>query len=189
MMITLFVKENNMQKIYLAGFDVFYPDAKERFERMKKLCRIAGYEPLVPLDNEINEGLDIAGQIYRANVAMIDKADGIIANLNPFRGTEPDSGTVFEVGYGVAKGKKIVGYTAITDWKTHVAGHENTKLIRGGALFESMFSAKPHEKFNIEDFGLPLNLMLAKSIHLVNGDFIDALDKYKALEADAESIK
>ena len=62
-------------------------------------------------------------------------------------------------------------------------------MIRGGALFESMFSAKPQEKFNIEDFGLPLNLMLAKSIHLVNGDFIDALDKYKVLEADAESAK
>ena len=178
-----------MQKIYLAGFDVFYPDAKERFERMKKLCRIAGYEPLVPLDNEITEGLDVAGQIYRANVDMIDKAGGIIANLNPFRGTEPDSGTVFEVGYGVAKGKKIVGYTDIKDWKTHVAGHENTKLIRGGALFESMFTGKPTQNYTIEDFGLPLNLMLAKSIDIVTGDFIDALDKYKSLELDAESVK
>src|SRR5574343_807054 len=178
---------NNMEKIYLAGFDVFYRDAKTRFNRMSTLCELAGYEALIPLDNEITEGLGISNRIYKANIDMIERADGIIANLNAFRGTEPDSGTVFEVGYGVAKGKKIVGYTAITDWKTHVAGHENTKLIRGGALFESMFSAKPHEKFNIEDFGLPLNLMLAKSIHLVNGDFIDALDKYKALEADAES--
>jgi len=177
-----------MEKIYLAGFDVFYPDAKERFERMKTLCRIAGYEPLVPLDNEITEGLDIAGKIYRVNIDMIENANGIIANLNPFRGTEPDSGTVFEVGYGVAKGKKIVGYTDIKDWKTHVAGNVNTTLIRGGALFDSMFSGKPQEKFTIEDFGLPLNLMLSKSIHVITGDFIDALDKYKSLELEAERV-
>lgn len=177
-----------MKKIYLAGFDVFYPDAKERFERMKKMCRIAGYEPLVPLDNEITEGLDVAGQIYQANVDMIEKADGIIANLNPFRGTEPDSGTVFEVGYGVAKGKKIVGYTDIKDWKTHVVSNVNSALVRGG-VFESMFSGKQSQNYTIEDFGLPLNLMLAKSISIVTGDFIDALDKYKSLELDTESSK
>lgn len=175
-----------MKKIYLAGFDVFYKDAKERFEKMRKLCKLAGYEALIPLDNDITEGLGISNRIYKANIAMIEQADGIIANLNAFRGKEPDSGTVFEVGYGVAKNKKIVGYTSIEDWKTHIIGDQKSQVLTRG-LFDSMFNQQPVDEFNVEDFGLPLNLMLAESIKLINGDFIDALEVYKELSNNTES--
>ena len=175
-----------MKKIYLAGFDVFYKDAKERFEKMRKLCKLAGYEALIPLDNDITEGLGISNRIYKANIAMIEQADGIIANLNAFRGKEPDSGTVFEVGYGVAKNKKIVGYTSIKDWKTHIIGDQKSKVLTR-ELFDSMFNQQPVDEFNVEDFGLPLNLMLAESIKLINGDFIDALEVYKELSNNTES--
>ena len=175
-----------MEKIYLAGFDVFYKDAKERFEKMRKLCKLAGYEALIPLDNDITEGLGISNRIYKANIAMIEQADGIIANLNAFRGKEPDSGTVFEVGYGVAKNKKIVGYTSIKDWKTHIIGDQKSKVLTR-ELFDSMFNQQPVDEFNVEDFGLPLNLMLAESIKLINGDFIDALEVYKELSNNTES--
>ena len=175
-----------MKKIYLAGFDVFYKDAKERFEKMRKLCKLAGYEALIPLDNDITEGLGISNRIYKANIAMIEQADGIIANLNAFRGKEPDSGTVFEVGYGVAKNKKIVGYTSIEDWKTHIIGDQKSQILTRG-LFDSMLNQQPVDEFNVEDFGLPLNLMLAESIKLINGDFIDALEVYKELSNNTES--
>ena len=175
-----------MEKIYLAGFDVFYKDAKERFEKMRKLCKLTGYEALIPLDNDITEGLGISNRIYKANIAMIEQADGIIANLNAFRGKEPDSGTVFEVGYGVAKNKKIVGYTSIKDWKTHIIGDQKSKVLTR-ELFDSMFNQQPVDEFNVEDFGLPLNLMLAESIKLINGDFIDALEVYKELSNNTES--
>ena len=175
-----------MKKIYLAGFDVFYKDAKERFDKMRKLCKLAGYEALIPLDNDITEGLGISNRIYKANIAMIEQADGIIANLNAFRGKEPDSGTVFEVGYGVAKNKKIVGYTSIEDWKTHIIGDQKSQILTRG-LFDSMFNQQPVDEFNVEDFGLPLNLMLAESINLINGDFIDALEVYNELSNNTES--
>ena len=176
-----------MEKIYLAGFDVFYKDAKERFEKMRTLCDIAGYEALIPLDNEITEGLGISNRIYKANIDMIERADGIIANLNAFRGTEPDSGTVFEVGYGVAKNKKIVGYTSIKDWKTHIIDGQKSEVLNRG-LFDSMFNQQsPVNEFNVEDFGLCLNLMLAESINIINGDFIDALKYYKYLVNNTES--
>ncbi len=175
-----------MKKIDLAGFDVFYKDAKERFEKMRKLCKLAGYEALIPLDNDITEGLGISNRIYKANIAMIEQADGIIANLNAFRGKEPDSGTVFEVGYGVAKNKKIVGYTSIEDWKTHIIGDQKSQILTRG-LFDSMFNQQPVDEFNVEDFGLPLNLMLAESINLINGDFIDALEVYNELSNNTES--
>ena len=34
----------------------------------------------------------------------------MLANLEPFRGSEPDSGTAFEVGYALALGKPVYAY-------------------------------------------------------------------------------
>jgi nucleoside 2-deoxyribosyltransferase len=48
--------------------------------------------------------------IYQANIGLIARADAVLANLDFFRGTEPDSGTCFEVGYAVALGKPVYGY-------------------------------------------------------------------------------
>lgn len=46
-------------------------------------------------------------EIAQANKDAIDRADGIFACLD---GTDVDSGTAAEIGYGYAKGKIIVGY-------------------------------------------------------------------------------
>jgi nucleoside 2-deoxyribosyltransferase len=46
-------------------------------------------------------------KIGAANQAMIDKADAVVAVLD---GVDVDSGTAAEIGYGFAKGKKIIGY-------------------------------------------------------------------------------
>src|SRR3546814_17777154 len=66
------------------------------------------------LDNEAPRSLagsELAVWIYRANIALIQKADLVAANMNAFRGAEPDSGTAFEVGYAVALGKPVWAYT------------------------------------------------------------------------------
>ena len=52
----------------------------------------------------------MAEHIFTSNVAKLSEADGVIANLAPFRGHEPDSGTVFEVGYAIARGIPVIGY-------------------------------------------------------------------------------
>ena len=95
-----------MKKIYLAGFDVFAPDARQRGAQMKMLCAGRGCIGLYPLDNEAA----CAADIFAGNCGLIDQADAVIANLNPFRGQEPDSGTCFEVGYAFAKGKPVFAY-------------------------------------------------------------------------------
>ncbi len=43
-----------MKKIYLAGPDVFLPNAIEEGERLKALCEEYGYEGLFPMDNIIS---------------------------------------------------------------------------------------------------------------------------------------
>ncbi len=71
-------------KIYLAGPDVFLPDAVEIGRRKAAICARHGVSGLYPLDNAI----DLYGRAMprlrssRANEAMMDAADAIIANLD-----------------------------------------------------------------------------------------------------------
>jgi nucleoside 2-deoxyribosyltransferase len=111
-----------------------------------------GLQALIPIDG----GAVTAGGIYRANLAMIASADAVLANFNAFRGDEPDSGTCFEAGYAVAQGKMVVGY-----------------LADGRPLKDKVSNA---DGAFVEDFALPLNLMLALSCRLVVGDLAAAVD-------------
>lgn len=139
-------------RVYLAGFDVFRRDAVSHGAYLKGLCRQQGMEGLYPFDNEVAQDLspaECAAQICRLNLAMIREADAVLANLNLFRGFEPDSGTAFEIGAAVALGKPVWAYFqaqgAMREWLS-------------GDL-----QGRDADGFLIEDFGLPRNLMLACS--------------------------
>lgn len=157
-------------RIYLAGFDVFRADADEHGDYLKALCREQGMEGLHPFDNEVQGDLPMgerASLICRLNMQMIRDADAVLANLNLFRGDEPDSGTAFEVGMAVALGKPVWAYFeqcgAMREW---IAGDGQGRDARG---------------FWIEDFGLPRNLMLACSWAGCSGtveDAVAALSRY-----------
>ena len=143
-----------MLKIYLAGPDVFEKDAIQEGTRLKGLCSKYGFIGLFPLDNEISgEGtsLEIATQIREANLELIKNADIILANLSPFRGLEPDSGTIYEIGYGSALNKKILGYTE--DLRPMI------ERIREAQHLSSQEHFCQEGKI-IEDFGQTQNLML-----------------------------
>ncbi|MGO1766799.1 nucleoside 2-deoxyribosyltransferase [Advenella sp. S44] len=161
-----------MKKVYLAGFDVFRPDAVSYGEQLKALCASHGFEGLYPLDNAAPQqlrGAALADWICQANIALIEQADWVMANLNPFRGLEPDSGTVFEVGYAVAKHKPVWVYTAQTQPLTEQAGVQT----REGRIVDA-------QGYTVEDFGMSLNLMIACSAKIVHGDVRACL---KAMQA------
>ena len=101
-----------LKTVYLAGPDVFLPDAAAFGARKKDLCATYGLAGLFPLDNSIPAGTaDVGGAIYRANIALIERADCGILNLTPFHGPSADVGTVFELGMLVALGKPVFAYT------------------------------------------------------------------------------
>jgi nucleoside 2-deoxyribosyltransferase len=86
---------------------------------------------------------------------MIKQCDAVFANLMPFRGTEPDSGTVFEVGFAIALDKLVFGYNIPEcTYKESVVKilslEENSDVDRNG--------------HSIENFGHWGNLMLAYSV-------------------------
>lgn len=139
-----------MKKIYLAGFDVFRMDAIEHGERLKAMCLAVGLEGVYPMDNALPPGCtgqDGAQWICKANLNMLSNADAVVANLDSFRGREPDSGTVFEVGFAVAKGIPVWVY-----FQDHSTMVEVIKPDAHGLCPEG---------YLVEDFGLPKNLMLA----------------------------
>lgn len=149
-------------KIYLAGPDVFRPDVLEWAESARESCRRHGYEPLLPIDH----GETGPDRIFQANLDLIGKAQVVVANLNPFRGAEPDSGTCFELGYAVALGKAVCGYVTCKE----------TLLARVNRI-DKADPARTHDDrgMAIEDFGLPMNLMLAVPALIVAGGLEDCL--------------
>ena len=150
-------------KLYLAGPDVFRPDATAWAGRVRELCRRAGHEALIPLDDDIPA---TAAAIYRSNLERIAAADAVLANLNPFRGAEPDSGTCVEIGYALALGKIVIGYA--DDLRPL-----RERLGASGPDADGRYrDAAGHV---VEDFGLPLNLMLAVPLPLVQGGLAQAL--------------
>lgn len=156
-----------IRSLYLAGPDVFRPDAPERGVELKAQCAEFGFEGLFPLDQDIPvhivDPAEQAAWIYRANIALIERADAVLANLDFFRGPEPDSGTCFEVGYAVAKGKPVFGYIPEEGSFAQRIRRRHPQAIGPDGVLDT-------HGWNIEEFGLPLNLMLSVPAPPVVGD-------------------
>lgn len=131
--------------VYLAGPDVFRPDAIELGRRKKEICAHHGLEGRFPLDMQLPSDLGMlvpaeqAKALYLGCTTMMDDCVAGLANLTPFRGTSADVGTAFELGYLTGQGKPVFAYTGET-------AHYQDRVDQDG-LF-------------VEPFGLCDNLML-----------------------------
>jgi len=149
-------------KVYLAGPDVFLPDAERRGFHLKTICTERDVIGLWPFDNEIDHTYDkrIAGKkIFEANVSMLRQSDAVIANLNPFRGPSADVGTVWEIGYAKALGLPVVGYSFDMD-------QYRTRVLK---------MKIPHDGMHIEDFDARDNIMVVEGCDEIYTSFIDAV--------------
>jgi nucleoside 2-deoxyribosyltransferase len=151
-------------KVYLAGPDVFLPDALDIGRRKKEICARFGLIGLFPLDEEIKE---IPGEsralpsmrIFRCCTAMMEDADAVIAHLTPFRGPSADAGTVFELGYMAARGKICTGYSNRRDFYRDRVG-----AVPGAVVDSNDLVSLDREGHLIEDFGLADNLMIVHAL-------------------------
>ena len=148
-------------KIYLAGPDVFLPDAIGIGRRKTDICARHGLTGLYPLDNAVDLSAgDASLAIFRGNQAMMDAADAIIANLTPFRGPGADAGTVYELGYMAGRGKLLLGYSndpiAYAD---RVGRFDKVTKSASGHLTDSA-------GLTVENFGWPDNLMMIHALDL-----------------------
>lgn len=132
--------------IYLAGPEVFFPNALEIGDQKKKICTSYGFDAHFPLDRLPDVGrdpLDVAKQIFSICLEMMDDSDLVVANMTPFRGVSMDVGTAIELGYMYAQGKPVFGYT--NDVQDYAA-----RVTTAGVMVSDQ---------QVEDFGLSDNLM------------------------------
>ena len=148
-------------KIYLAGPDVFLPDALAIGQRKQDICARHGLTGLYPLDNTIELAARLPSlQIFKGNEAMMEAADAIIANLTPFRGPGADPGTVYELGYMAGRGRLCLAYcNDPTPYAGRVASLTAVKRAPDNRLVDS-------DGLTVEDFGLPDNLMMIHALEL-----------------------
>jgi len=101
--------------VYLAGPDVFLPDAVDVGRRKKEICARHGLVARFPLDTAISgEGLDPEAHAFviaQANEELIRDSTMVLANISPFRGPSLDPGTAFEIGFARAMGLQVFGYS------------------------------------------------------------------------------
>ncbi|MCC6615055.1 MAG: nucleoside 2-deoxyribosyltransferase [Anaerolineae bacterium] len=107
-----------MLHVYVAG-PLF--DEGERWfdEQIDRVVRDAGFTTFLPHRDGFEAARadvpEIMQRIFREDVEAIDASDLIVANLN---GVATDDGTAWELGYGFARHKHIVG--VYSDWRTRM---------------------------------------------------------------------
>ena len=147
-------------KIYLAGPEVFHREAEAIGKAKASLCQQYGHEGLFPLDAGV-DGTDLMPHdhglaIYRADVAMMEACDVIIANVTPFRGPHADPGTAFELGYMRAQAKTCLAYS-------NMPGLLAARIVSGDE------AGRDATGLAIEDFGMADNLMLEGAVTEAGG--------------------
>ncbi|GGP22893.1 nucleoside 2-deoxyribosyltransferase [Silvimonas iriomotensis] len=143
--------------VYLAGPGVFRPDAAVWGARLKSACEMYGLQGLFPLDANVPPLPDHASRrqwIFQQNCTLISRSNLVLADLRAFRSqSEPDSGTAFEVGFAYALGKPVWVWVPDADANTPMYTR-----VPGAARPQDRWVDK--SGLSIEDFGVPLNLML-----------------------------
>lgn len=160
-------------RLYLAGPEVFLPNAKEHAEVQRALCIKYDFEPLHPMDNNLdlgNRDIKTALRIYNGDVKQIRRCDIVVANCNGFRGVCMDDGTAYELGYGNALQKPSYGYICeLTDLVT--------RTVRDYPCRNDVDPPIDREGYAVVDaFGTSINLMMQCGMlwhrgRLVEGDF------------------
>jgi nucleoside 2-deoxyribosyltransferase len=149
--------------VYLAGPDVFYPDAVLRGARMKAALAGRGMAGLFPLDEELHasdypDSGAFALAIAASCEAQIRKADMGLFNVQPWRGPEADEGTAYELGFMAALGKPVVLYT---NDPRPFAQRVSADIYQGDVYRDGSFMRGKRDHMMIEDFeGFAGNLML-----------------------------
>src|ERR1700761_1272376 len=104
------------KRVYLAGPEVFLPNAREIGAQKRAICERHGLIGVFPTDDEpvpdpstppTEQGLAISRAMERA----MRSCDAMVVNLTPFRGPSADVGSAYEMGFMRALGRPIFAYT------------------------------------------------------------------------------
>ncbi|UOO89003.1 nucleoside 2-deoxyribosyltransferase [Vitreoscilla massiliensis] len=144
--------------IYWATPAVFWPDSEAWLAAQKRELQATASAAqmdvhiLSPIDTALEQKCCVDESIFLSNVAMIQQAACVIADVSPFRGLEPDVGTALQIGIATQMGKTVYLYSKHAEQSLQAA--YQAQMNADGYV---MFDGKPTQ---VEDFGHPVNLML-----------------------------
>jgi len=142
-------------KAYLAGPDVFLPNAAAQAATKIAMCAAYGLTGIAPFNPNLDLSLppaELWRRIFADDLQMMRDCDIIIANLTPFRGASADAGTLVELGWFLGQAKPAYGYS-------NSAERFATRARQQMALVPD-----PLPGIEVEDFGLADNLMIEGAI-------------------------
>lgn len=175
-------------KVYLAGPEVFLPNAREILDRKIELTREYGFVPVSPGDLGIPpgiEGKDKGLAISAVNEKLMMSADMIIANLTPYRGISADVGTVYELGFMRARGGPVYAFTNVTDgYYDRVKGYYDNNLS-----VDAQGRHRGPDGLLLEDYDLIDNLMLDGGVEHAKGRVVRHKASPDALYTDLTGFK
>jgi nucleoside 2-deoxyribosyltransferase len=175
-------------KVYLAGPEVFLPNAREILDRKIALTREAGLIPVSPGDLAIPEtptkkakGLAISAIDER----LMRESGAIIANLTPFRGMHADTGTCYELGFMCALGHPAFAYTNVA------AGHyrRSSDYYDGVVVHDELGRPRGPDGLAVEDFDMIDNLMMHGGVENRGGTVVIGNAALEEIYTDMAAFK
>ena len=169
----LFEKE----AVYIAGPQCFYTYGYDMLAAMRVRTESLGFRVTLPNDHPLDldnqDKKKRADSIFHDLKTVMNETTVIIADLEAFRGAEPDSGTVYELGMAYAKGARCYGYTRD---KRSLSTKNQGCVLKGDQVMDERNHRMPYGE-------LPFSPTIIGSTKIIEGDYDDCL---KLLMVDLE---
>lgn len=157
------------EALYIAGPECFYTYGYDALGAMRARAEALGFSVTLPNDDPLDmENPDLqkrADSIFANLEKVMLETTAIVADLEAYRGAEPDSGTIYEIGMAYAKGAKCYGYTR--DKRSFGTKNLNGRL-EGGKVTDEFGNSPLYCQ-------LPFAPTIIGSTKIVEGDFDDCL--------------
>lgn len=157
------------EKIYIAGPECFYTGGPAILNAMRRRAESLGFCVTLPNDHPLdmeNPNLQKrADSIFEDLKVDMNESTAIIADLEAYRGSEADSGTVYEIGMAYARGIRCYGYTRD---KRPLAWKDQKYVMRDKEVYDEHGKTAPYKD-------LPFSPCVVGSTKIVEGDFDDCL--------------
>ncbi len=150
-----------IETVFLAGPDLWYPDAEEHLARKAEMCLLAGFTALAGrseglVETEPSEAM--AREIYALALERLRQADAVIVNLTPWRGPNADPGAAFVAGFASALGKPVFAYLNVIS--EDEADYRGRVEVTMGAVPGEDGRWRDLDDAEIEGLDLPEDVML-----------------------------
>ena len=160
--------------VYFSDFDRYEENAKEKYDKIKRLLEDKGFEVFVPIDKcpgveDIYIEDDRYAQVFNEfnhYQQHIRNCDIILADLNDYYGHEPNSDVSFECGMAMQLDKKL--YAFMDDISNMIERVPNKGEENDYRDFNNM---------GVENFDAPVNLMFGSSFKFFDGNIEEVIDK------------